>query len=136
MRTADRTLLVIDGLVNLTLGALLLLFPIGVADLLGVPAPESNFYPSILGAVLFGIGVALIIEVYGSPHGIRGLGLIGAMVINFCGAGVLAAWLLAVPLDLPVRGTIILGAIAVGVLAIGVVEWFRRDRKSREAPFH
>ena len=56
MKTTVRTLLIIDALVNLLLGVLLLLFPWGVAALLGVPAPESNFYPSLLGRFLWGSG--------------------------------------------------------------------------------
>ena len=41
----------------LLLGILLLCFPLGIAAWLGVPEGGSNFYPIILGAVLFGIGV-------------------------------------------------------------------------------
>ena len=131
MKTSDRTLLIIDGLVNLLLGVLLLLFPWGMAALLGLPAPGSNFYPSILGAVLVGIGIALMIDARWASSGIRGLGLAGAIAINFCGAGVLLVWLLFVPPDLPLRGQITLWTIAVGVLAIGVVETIRSLKNSR-----
>ena len=130
MNTFDRVLLIIDGCINLCLGVLLLLFPIGVADLLGVPIPESHFYPSLLGAVLFGIGIALMIESYGTSLRLHGLGIAGAISINFCGAGVLSVWLFFMPLDLPLRGKITLGAIAIGVLAIGVVEWLHSVRKT------
>ena len=50
-------------------------FPLGVARLLGLPLAASNFYPTILGGVIFGIGIALISEVYGQIGGFRGLGL-------------------------------------------------------------
>jgi hypothetical protein len=48
--------------INLLLGVLLLVFPRSVVLTLGVPQSDSSFYPSILGAVLIGIGVALVIE--------------------------------------------------------------------------
>jgi len=131
MKPSDRTLLIIDGLVNLLLGVLLLLFPLGMASMLGVPEPDSNFYPGILGAVLCGIGIALLIDARGASSGFHGLGLAGAIVINFCGAGVLLGWLLFVPLDLPLRGRVTLWTIAVGVLTIGTVELLRNIGKSQ-----
>ena len=53
METKDKTLLFIDGIVNLLLGILLLLFPLGIAELVGAPLPHTHFYPTILGAVIF-----------------------------------------------------------------------------------
>ena len=120
--TRDKKLLILDGVVNLLLGFLLLCFPLGVALWLGVPAVGTHFYPVILGAVLFGIGVALLLEAYGQPKGIRGLGLEGAIAINFCGAGALAVWLVAVPLKISLRGYVVLWTIAISVLLIGIVE--------------
>lgn len=122
MKPVSQRLLVIDAVVNLALGVLLLLFPAGIVDLLGLPLTDTNFYASILGAVLLGIGIALLIERYGEPVGLRGLGLEGAIAINFCGAGVLLLWLLLVPFDIALRGKIILWCIAVGVIAIGLIE--------------
>ena len=126
MKPVDKRLLFIDAIVNLALGLLLLLFPAGIVNLLGLPVTNTNFYAGILGAVLFGIGIALMIERYGEPKNIRGLGLEGAIAINFCGAGVLLLWLLLVPFDIPLRGKLILWSIAVGVIAIGVFELFAR----------
>lgn len=80
MKPKHKTFLLIDGIVNLILGILLLLFPFGAAEILGVTQPETNFYPTILGGVIFGIGIALLLEAYGQPRGIRGLGLAGAMI--------------------------------------------------------
>ena len=122
MRAKNKILLLIDGIVNLFLGMLLLLFPFGIAQLFGVPQPNSNFYPTILGAVVFGIGIALLLEAYGKPHGIHGLGIAGAIAINFCGAGVLTFWLISDPFNLPLRGYIILWTIAIIVLALGLIE--------------
>jgi hypothetical protein len=122
MKPKHKTFLLIDGMVNLTLGILLLLFPFGVAEILGVPLPGSNFYPTILGGVIFGIGIALLTEAYGETRGVRGLGLGGAIVINFCGAGILALWLVFKPLNIPFHGLIILWVIAISVIGLGILE--------------
>ena len=130
MKKKQKTLLIIDGIVNLILGFLLLLFPFGIAELLGVPVPDRNFYPTILGAVIFGIGIALLIQVYGASRGVRGLGLGGAIAINMCGATALLVWLLVTPLGIPTRGYIILWGIALIVFLIGFVELFTRSWKN------
>ena len=127
MKSRGKKLLLIDGIVNLLLGGLLLLFPFGIAQYLGIPQANSNFYPTILGAVIFGIGISLLLEVYGKPRGIRGLGLAGAIAINFSGAGVLTLWLVIAPLNLPLRGHIILWTIALVVLALGFIELFGKS---------
>jgi hypothetical protein len=72
--------------------------------------------------VIFGIGIALGFEWIGIPDGIRGLGLGGAIAINFCGGGTLLFWLLFGELGLPTRGLITLWIVALVVLGIGVVE--------------
>jgi len=81
-----------------------------------------NFYPTILGGVIFGIGIALFVERYGFKNEIRGLGLGGAIAINICGALVLLIWLIINPFDLPLRGYIILWSISIIVLFVGIVE--------------
>lgn len=122
MKPIYKILLIIDGLVNLILGALLLLVPVGIIRFLGLPLTNTHFYPSILGAVLFGIGVALFIELAGNPKKIRGLGLGGAIVINMIGSFVLIGWLIFGNLVVPLKGRIILWIIAVVVFSIGIVE--------------
>jgi len=129
MTTKSKALLLIDGIVNLTIGIILLLFPFGIAKLLGVPLPNINFYPTILGAAIFGIGIALLLEAFGEPKGIHGLGLAGAIAINFCAAGVLCIWLISTQLNLPLRGYIILWTIAIVVLAIGFIELISKSWK-------
>jgi hypothetical protein len=122
MNNRHQLLLAVDGIVNLVLGAILLFFPAGLVDVLGLPATGSFFYPSILGAVIFGIGLALFVELYGASSRIRGLGLGGAIAINLCGGGALLVWLVGVPLDIPLHGKIILWVVAVLVLLIGLAE--------------
>ena len=68
---SKKSLLLIDAIINLALGALVVFLPEGVVLALGVPPAVSAFYPSILGAVLFGIGLALLLE----PDSGNGLGL-------------------------------------------------------------
>jgi len=105
---------------------LLGLYPERVIALLGLPVSELPFYASILGAVLFGIGIALFVEV-SSPG--MGLGLIGAISINACGGLCLGAWLVWGDLKVPLEGLIImwsLVAVLVGVSAIELIA-FRRE---------
>jgi hypothetical protein len=129
MKYRHKVLLFIDGIVNLLLGIILLFFPAGLIDVLGLPPTNTYFYASILGAVIFGIGVALLLELYGFPKRVRGLGLGGAIAINLCGGGALVVWLVAVPLAIPLRGQIILWIVAALVLIIGVVELVARTWK-------
>ena len=129
IHSRDKKLLILDGIVNLFLGVFLLCFPLGVAAWLGVPQSTTNFYPIILGAVLCGIGAALLLEAYGETMRIRGLGLEGAIAINFCGAGALSIWLLAVTMEIPLRGYVILWVIAISVMLIGIVELIDQIRR-------
>ena len=132
MGSKQKTLLVIDAIINLVLGVFLLFFPLGVVELFGLPFTNTNFYPSILGAVLFGVGVALLIERYGASKNIRGLGLGGAIAINLCGAGALLLWLLIGPFDIPYRGNVILWSIAIIVLIVGFVEIIAKSWRHEE----
>ena len=127
MSSKHKVLLAIDAVVNLALGVLLLFFPWGTAALLGVPQTDVTFYPSLLGAVIFGIGVALAVELLGEPSSIRGLGLGGAIAINLIGGTVLVVWLVAAPFELPMRGHITLWTIAVVVLGVGLAELVTRS---------
>lgn len=132
MKSGQKLLLVIDGIVNLVLGTILLFFPAGLPELLGLPSTDTYFYPSILGAVILGIGAALLLELYGAPLRIRGLGLGGAIAINLCGGGALLVWLVAVPLEIPLRGQIILWVVAALVVIIGLVELAAKSWKYEE----
>ena len=127
MKKKHEILLTLDGIINVSLGILLLLFPLGIDRLLGVPQTNMNFYPTILGGVILGIGIALFIERYGFSRNVRGLGLGGAIAINFCGALVLLIWLISTPLSIPIRGYIILWSIAIIVLLVGLVEIIARS---------
>lgn len=115
-------LLLIDATINSLLGILLLIFPRSVAEALGVPPTDITFYPSILGAVLLGIGIALTIEWRRKPNGLTGLGLGGAIAINLCGGFVLGAWLLFGELEIPTRGELFLWGLVVVLVGVSSFE--------------
>jgi hypothetical protein len=115
-------ILLVDALINLILGVLLATFPRSVVEFLGVPDTDVRFYPSILGAVLIGIGVALVVEHLRKPSGPVGLGLYGAIAINLFGAVFLVGWLLVGNLEIPFRGRAFLWGLAVLLIVISLVE--------------
>lgn len=116
-------LLTLDAFVNLALGTMLLFFPKGLVVALGLPYSASAFYPSILGAVLFGIGIALLLERNRPGRDGVGLGLAGAVAINLCGGLVLAGWLLIGNLDLPMRGTLLLWILVLLLVGLSTFEF-------------
>jgi hypothetical protein len=125
--------LLVDLAINLILGVVLLVFSRRVIQLLGVPMSEHSFYPNILGAVLLGIGIALLVEYFRSPGGIVGLGLGGAIAINLCGGFVLAAWLVSGKLHIPFRGLVLLWALVFLLIFISGAELLvHRVQKKRD----
>jgi hypothetical protein len=114
----QRILLVVDALVNLFLGAALVLAPTGVIEFLGLPAVDNFFYTTVLGAVLVGIGLSLMF----SLRSLSGLGLVGAIAINLCGATAVAGWLLLSPGIVSKRGALVLWTVTVVVYAIAIFE--------------
>ena len=125
-----RELLTIDGIVNLALGVLLLWYPVSLAEALGLPAVDKPFFAAILGGVLFGIGLALLIERYRPPLRTVGLGLGGAIAINLCGAAVLALSLAAGRLSLTTFGYICLWALVLLLVAISSIELYSHFRQT------
>ena len=128
------TLLLIDGILNLLLGMPLIVAPNAVAGMLGLPLPASWFYPGILGAVLTGIGIALLIQASEGRFPLRGLGLEGAICINSLGAGALGGWLMFARLEIPMRGRIFLWAVVVIVLSLALIEGWCRFRGKNTIP--
>ncbi len=119
-----RELLAIDGVVNLVLGILLVWYPAPLVGALGLSTDGKPFFASILGAVLFGVGVALLIERFRPPLRIVGLGLGGAVAINLCGGVVLAAWLLRGPLNLTALGQFACWALVVLLVGLSTFELY------------
>jgi hypothetical protein len=115
-------LLKADAAINLILGVLLMAFPAKLVKALGVPMADPSFYATILGGILFGIGLALLLECYRKSNRFTGLGLGGAIAINLCGGLVLAVWLLSSKLSLPFRGQIFLWSLVLLLVGISVLE--------------
>ncbi|MBN1147521.1 MAG: HD domain-containing protein [Anaerolineales bacterium] len=115
-------LLFIDALLNLALGALLLFLPLELISALGIPIPESTFYVTLLGAVLFGVGLALLVERFRSALGLTGLGLTGAMLIKVCVATALILWLVYGNLDIPRNGQIVLWGLAIILATLTILD--------------
>ena len=115
-------LLVVDAAIDLALGILLVLFPRRVIEALGLPGAMQAFYPTVLGGVLVGIGIALLIQFFSRPDGLVGLGLGGAIAMNLCGSLVLVAWLVSGHLEIPPRGQAILWGIVVLVVGLSTAE--------------
>ena len=127
--TRRSALLAWDAVINLVLGALLVAFPESVVSALGVPSADQAFYPSILGAVLVGVGIALLIE---RRKGSSGLGLHGAIAINICGGLGLAVWLVLGDLDLPLRGVAFLWGLVLVLVGLSGAELWHELRKKSE----
>ena len=125
----QKSLLRIDAVINIILGFLILLFPAGSLDLLGLPPVSNYFYTTVLGGVLMGIGLALLLESSGAREGFRGLGLGGAICINLCGGGALLVWLLVSPINLTLSGMLVLWAVCLVVLGIAAVELWKAMRQ-------
>jgi hypothetical protein len=82
-------LLWLETLLKLSGGLALLLAPVTVIRVLGLPAPGARFWPRLLGALLVGLSAATYIE--GAWPGSRGLGLAGCIAVNLAAAGLVAA---------------------------------------------
>jgi len=132
--TKQRTrALLVDGGVNVALGVALLCFR-PLAGWFGAPPSDTAFYPTILGGVLFGVGIALFVEARRGPNALVGLGLGGAIAINLCGGTVLTAWLIAGDLDLPLRGLVFLWGLAIILVGISAIELLIHFRSGRRYP--
>ena len=123
------TLLKADATINILLGILLMAFPDSLVRALGMPLTDHVFYPTILGAVLFGIGLALLIECYWDFARFRGLGLGGAIVINLCGGFVLVIWLLSDKITLPLRGQLLLWFLVLLLIGLSLLEAISHVRR-------
>lgn len=115
-------ILLVDALINLFLGIVLLSFSDRIVRVFGIPGAVSKFYPSILGAILIGITIALIVEYFRKPGGFVGLGLGGAVAINLCGGIVLALWLIFGKLNLNAHGRVILWILVILLVVVSLFE--------------
>jgi hypothetical protein len=89
---------------------------------LGVALPGVTFYASMLGAVLLGVGLALLVERSRGTLGFPGLGINGAILVNICCAATLGIWLFYKSLNLLQIGYILLWALVAGIVTITLAE--------------
>ena len=129
-----RLLLLIDSFINLLLGFVLLLFPPAIVRFLGVPPSETVFYPSLFGAVLIGIGFALLLDLPKKEGHSDGLGLKGAVAINLCAGLALLGWLLRGHLELPIRGEVFLWSLVVILVGLSIMEVVVQRVQGRSTP--
>lgn len=114
--------LIIDAIINFILGIVLIVYPIQFIRFLGIPEAMSPFYPSLLGAVLCGIALALVIEYYRLPTGLVGLGLGGAVVINICGACILIVMMVRHLVHMPLQGYLFLWILVIALIFLSAIE--------------
>ena len=126
-----KELLKIDGIINLALGVMLIAFPSGIIRALGIPGGDGAFYANILGGVLFGVGVALVIESFRPPLKVVGLGLGGAVSINLGGGIVLGLWLASGRLPLSTLGAIVGWSLVILLVGLSVIEFWHFKMRSR-----
>jgi hypothetical protein len=112
-------LLWIETLLKLVPGLLLVLAPLTTLRVLGLPRPDTGFWPRLTGALLVGMAGALFVE--GAQSG-RGLGLAGAIIINLCGATVLAILLVLDRGPASTRGRVVVWALTCTLVVLSVVE--------------
>lgn len=122
-------ILLIDSVINFLIGVLLLFYPRTLVELLGIPLVGNAFYPSILGAILVGIGMALFLEWRKTSSNFIGLGIGGAIVINICAALALLVWLVLGDLAIPLRGRLILWGLVLLIIGVVIPE-IKNTRKS------
>ena len=113
-------LLLADALVFLAMGAILAAFPAGAVTALGLPAGQPGFYRRLLGAVLIGIGLALMMNAL--PSGLSGLGLDGAIAVNLSVALGLTILLLTGARKTPARGRRLLWLLVLVLLGLSAVD--------------
>jgi len=112
-------LLWLETLLKLTPGLLLALTPLTSLRVLGLPRPDTGFWPRLCGALLVGIAGALFLE--GTSRG-HGLGLAGCIIINLCGATVLATLLVLDRGPTSTRGRVVVWALVCALVTLSVVE--------------
>ena len=133
-----KTLILIDSIINLLLGLVLLAYSESIINFFGLPVTSLNFYPNILGAILFGIGIALFIEFKRKDEFI-GLGLGGAISINMMGGVVLFLWLVFGRLNIPIHGKIILwilDIILIGISSLELLTYLKSKRSTTKNMGH
>jgi hypothetical protein len=112
-------LLWIETLTKFVPGALLVLAPLATLRVLGLPRPDTGFWPRLAGVLLVGIAGALFLE--GTSRG-HGLGLAGAIIVNLSGASLLAALLVLEAGPAYTRGRTAVWLVVCALVTLSVFE--------------
>lgn len=112
-------LLWLETLLKIAPGLLLALAPLTTLRVLGLPRPDTGFWPRLCGALLVGMAGALFLE--GTSRG-HGLGLAGCIIINLCGATVLATLLVLDRGPTSTRGRAVVWALVCALVTLSVFE--------------
>lgn len=86
-------ILLLETLVKLVCGLALVVAPLSVIKLLGLPCPPTGFWPRLTGSLLIGLAAATFIEL--KLPGSHGLGLYGLIAINLIAVAVLVGMSIA-----------------------------------------
>jgi hypothetical protein len=115
--------MLVNTIIYLLAGAALALFPTQFFDFLPLQPGIHLFFLSILGVLVFGLGLALMIERFRSTHDrITGLGLGGLIVINSCASLAIFLWLLSRSLDLAAIELSIIWTVLAALVIITIFE--------------
>lgn len=112
-------LLWLETLLKLAPGVMLALAPLTTLRILGLPRPDTGFWPRVCGALLVGLAGALFVE--GTSRG-HGLGLAGCLIINLCGAGLLATLLVLERGPASARGRTVVWLTVCALVILSVFE--------------
>lgn len=113
-------LLFLEAVVKAAIGLVLMIAPGASFRVLGLPVVPTGFWPRLLGATLFGIAGANLIE--GTLLGSRGLGLAGSLAINFAIAAMLTIQLAVNAAATTLRGRLLLWILVAVLYVLILVE--------------
>jgi hypothetical protein len=113
-------LLWLETLLKGGIGVVLALTPVTLAKALGLPRPSTTFWPRLVGALLFSLGVAAFLT--GAGHVETGLGLGALAVINLVGAAALMAALMTSNAGETRRGRLLIAAMTAFLIVLSSAE--------------
>lgn len=109
----------IEILLKLACAAGLIVAPRTLARLLGLPSADEPFWARLLGATLFGLAAAMVVELRFAPG--HGLGIGGIVAINLAAATMLGALLILGRAGTTKRGRLVLWLTALMLALLGLV---------------
>lgn len=113
-------ILFLEVLVKLAFGVPLLLAPLSVARVFGLPCPPTGFWPRLVGGLLVGLAAAIFIEM--RLPGSKGLGLHGLIAVNLVAAGTLIGLLILNSSAPTLRGRLALWLAAALLFLLALAE--------------